>query len=348
MRWLISAGYRESEGALVLENFAPVEAEGGSLTPERWRELVECAAAYVRWSGTGSFRDARIDLTLVVPPFADRRLATLFERGIETLVAQRPALTQTLADGLAAHEQAWLRDFHLELAVTDYLQLEFPAPLGDRPDWLERYRRGDSPEPDLAALRLLSDVTWAEVAPLDLRPGVLVPEPDAEVKRISPALLFEASTMLDLFDGLEQHLWAIDEELRRADQLAVADRRSHQVVLATSRLAAVGLACGFGRSLNLLIELDDPPSVPDRTMARFPRVRLQSLKALGRTLPAAFATVTSEPEVVDRSLRTTWSEVTLGIHVAGFAREPGVLGLLAQAAAPAIGRFKASAAEVAP
>lgn len=336
-RVLASVGCSEAEAALVLDCFAPPGLLHASPAEHR-TELVARGARYVRDLEVARFQDRNLDLTLVVPPFVALELAGAFEAAIELVVAGHAATVDAFGPAARAREQAWLRAVHLHLAVADHFGIEPELNLTEVP----LLHRLEEHEDLTLAFRALDRLDSWTPEPIDLAPP---PPPQPVSDPVHPGQLIEVSgELVQPFTDLDGLLRAADAEVRVAADWSRADRRAHQEVLAVARIAASSLGRAPGSRLTLLLELEAVPAPTQRSLERFPLVRLHTLWALGAVRPSGFGHIRRESELHGASQRSLWSAITLGVPGTGGPRERGVVGLLAEAARPSVDQLRATIA----
>jgi len=331
---------------------ADISAEGDRI------DLEAKIDAYLRCTAFGRLQTSLVDLALVVPPFVREDLSARYLEIAQALNAERASAGQALArqGSLASDEQAlaqavhdleamWLRETHFELSLIDFLNLPIDGELGSSAFDPGGFRLGDCPLPGAAEGRLWSLAASFERT-LDLRPeNDFDPQVVTDGSDVLRSMLGRA-TAGELLARLPEILLRLDGEIvESADELAASERRHHQLVLLTAQVSEHLFALAGGGTFNLMLELDDPPPVSDRSLERFPAVRARCLEALTHTDPRSFAAIRSEKDLDSASTQRRWREITLGVVAAGFARELGVVGVLAEAARPVLARLRESSGE---
>lgn len=351
---LTELGLNEAEISLALEVLAPVDRYE-VIGADRWVRLIDCAATYLQWSAMARFQDPGVRLSLVVPPFFDNEITKQYLESTHFLAQQRDRLVGLfdarsstdsggVQDEIAMHEETWMRHLHCELAAADFLRVG-RTPSFEKSGADQAYLRGDEPPSGSVQEHVHARVMWGEIEPLDISQTRTEGVPAQVERETTPRVLLQLSSKLRLFEDLNGQLLEIDRAIYDSNALGTQERQEHQLVLHTSQLAAQSLSGEAGRSLNLDIELDNPPPVTARAIDRYPLIRSSSLRALSQSAPSEFGAIRSESDLQGTPRHQHWTEVTLGVPNASYAREPGVLGLLAASAAPHLAMLKSSIAD---
>lgn len=323
------AGFGSETVSFILEELAPSwYAEKAGASEET---LVGKAVLYLQKTQAHRYQDPAVDITLVVPAFEDLTIERQYFAAADAAAAAMANVGPS--PEAYALRRSWLRLVHRRLAARDFLGAGSLPFLPDAPS-LELYYEG--------AADLL------DVAPGTLDDGVVPGPTDAPAPTAPPLTLSEVLAEVrtaDLFAGLPQLVGSQEERVRQDPHLTKEGRRAHQLVALTATVAAPIIGPATQRTFNLLIELDSPPQTGQRIMAEYPLLGTVTLRALKHTEPGVFATVYHPSDLLEPPLRSLWETVTLGKEQAGLTSEQGVVGLLADAASPALEALLGQAGE---